>query len=505
MKKFQKQFSLTADGVVGRPTWNKVSFIYVSVKDLAELTSEGETAEGTQSAGSWPGTVLRRGSTGSSVEQVQFWLSDLAQFDSSLVRVTVDGSYGAATERAVRAFQQKQSLTADGVVGQRTWNTLYAAWVDAQSDLGGTAWPGTALRRGAAGMEVRLVQFWLRLAADNYSALRTVTVDGSYGAATVSAVEAFQTLFGLTPDGVVGRSTWNKLREVGLAVANKIVAANVAPGQFTTTTRAGSSGTAVRAVQYYLRRLAAYYSDVPRVAVDGKFGAATTRAVKAWQSRAGLTVDGVVGRLTFQSLYDAAQALEASGPVVRTVSLPAPAATLRLGDTGAAVLRLNRLLLFLSQWIPEINFTASDTPDNTFDLELEIAVRSAQRYFGLTETGAVTAADWKVFRDAAEQLLAANPAGPSPKPGGVWPASALAPGSAGPAVLQVQKWLNIIAAADQTADFVPETGLFDTETQAALESYQLTAGLETLGVVDADTWESLRLAAQGLCRECQEG
>ena len=505
VKKFQKQFSLTADGVVGRATWNKVSFIYVSVKDLAELTSEGETAEGTQSAGGWPGTVLRRGSTGSSVEQVQFWLSDLAQFDSSLVRVTVDGSYGAATERAVRTFQQKQSLTADGAVGQRTWNALYTAWVDAQSDLGGTAWPGTALRRGAVGMEVRLVQFWLRLAADNYSALRTVTVDGSYGAATVSAVEAFQTLFGLTADGIVGRSTWNKLKEVGLAVANKIVAANVAPGQFTTTTRAGSSGTAVRAVQYYLRRLAAYYSDVPSVTVDGKFGAATTRAVRAWQSRAGLTVDGIVGRLTFQSLYDAVQALEASGPVVRTVSLPAPAAALRPGDTGAAVLRLNRLLLFLSQWIPEINFTVSDTPDSTFDPELEIAVRSAQRYFGLTETGAVTAADWKVFRDAAEQLLAANPAGPSPEPGGVWPARALALGSAGPAVLQVQKWLNIIAAADQTADFVPETGLFGTETQTALESYQLAAGLETLGVVDADTWESLRLAAQGLCRECKEG
>ena len=454
---------------------------------------------------SYPGSPLRRGSTGTNVRILQKQLSRIAKDYPSFGKPAVTGTFDEATENSVKKFQKQFSLTADGVVGQRTWNTLYAAWVDAQSDLGGTAWPGTALRRGAAGMEVRLVQFWLRLAADNYSALRTVTVDGSYGAATVSAVEAFQTLFGLTPDGVVGRSTWNKLKEVGLAVANKIVAANVAPGQFTTTTRAGSSGTAVRAVQYYLRRLAAYYSDVPRVAVDGKFGAATTRAVKAWQSRAGLTVDGVVGRLTFQSLYDAAQALEASGPVVRTVSLPAPAATLRPGDTGAAVLRLNRLLLFLSQWIPEINFTASDTPDNTFDLELETAVRSAQRYFGLTETGAVTAADWKVFRNAAEQLLAANPAGPSPKPGGVWPASALALGSAGPAVLQVQKWLNIIAAADQTADFVPETGLFDTETQAALESYQLTAGLETLGVVDADTWESLRLAAQGLCRECQEG
>lgn len=502
VKKFQKQFGLTADGIVGKATWYKISYIYVSVKDLAELTSEGETAEGIQSAGGWPGTVLRRGSTGSSVEQVQFWLSDLAQFDSSLVRVSVDGSYGAATERAVRAFQQKQNLTADGVVGQTTWNALYAAWVDAQSDLGGTAWPGTALRRGDTGMEVRLVQFWLRLAADNYSALRTVTVDGSYGAATVSAVTAFQSLFGLTADGVVGRSTWNKLKEVGLAVANKIVATNVAPGQFTATTREGSRGTAVRAVQYYLRRLAAYYSDVPTVTVDGKFGAATTRAVKAWQTRAGLTVDGVVGRLTFQSLYDAALALDTSGPVVRTVSLPTPDAALRPGDTGAEVLRLNRMLLFLSQWIPEINFTAGGTPGSTFDPELEIAVRSAQRYFGLDETGVVTAGDWAVFRQAALDLLAASPAGASPKPGGVWPAGALALGSSGPAVLQVQRWLNVVASVDQTADFVPESGQFDAATQAALESYQLTAGLEPLGVVDADTWESLRLAAQGLCREC---
>ena len=505
VKKFQKQFGLTADGIVGKATWYKISYVYVSIKDLAELTSEGETAEGIQSAGGWPGTVLRRGSTGSSVEQVQFWLSDLAQFDSSLVRVSVDGSYGAATERAVRAFQQKQSLTADGVVGQTTWNALYAAWVDAQSDLGGTAWPGTALRRGDTGMEVRLVQFWLRLAADNYSALRTVTVDGSYGAATVSAVTAFQSLFGLTADGVVGRSTWNKLKEVGLAVANKIVATNVAPGQFTATTREGSRGTAVRAVQYYLRRLAAYYSDVPTVTVDGKFGAATTRAVKAWQTRAGLTVDGVVGRLTFQSLYDAALALDTSGPVVRTVSLPTPDAALRPGDTGAEVLRLNRMLLFLSQWIPEINFTAGGTPSSTFDPELEIAVRSAQRYFGLDETGVVTAGDWAVFRQAALDLLAASPAGASPKPGGVWPAEALALGSSGPAVLQVQRWLNVVASVDQTADFVPESGQFDAATQAALESYQLTAGLEPLGVVDADTWESLRLAAQGLCRECQEG
>ena len=41
VRAFQKQFNLTADGVVGRQTWYKISYIYVSVKDLAELTSEG--------------------------------------------------------------------------------------------------------------------------------------------------------------------------------------------------------------------------------------------------------------------------------------------------------------------------------------------------------------------------------------------------------------------------------------------------------------------------------
>ncbi len=47
VRAFQKQFNLTADGVVGRQAWYKISYIYVSVKDLAELTSEGEVSSGT--------------------------------------------------------------------------------------------------------------------------------------------------------------------------------------------------------------------------------------------------------------------------------------------------------------------------------------------------------------------------------------------------------------------------------------------------------------------------
>ena len=78
----------------------------------------------------------RRGSTGSSVEQVQFWLSTLAQYESSIPSVTVDGVYGSGTAAAVRAFQRRYGLTVDGIVGLTTWTELYDQFRSIQSDNG---------------------------------------------------------------------------------------------------------------------------------------------------------------------------------------------------------------------------------------------------------------------------------------------------------------------------------------------------------------------------------
>ena len=493
VRAFQKQFNLTADGVVGRQTWYKISYIYVSVKDLAELTSEGETSTGTLSNGTWNGTVLSTGASGSAVEQVQFWLNTLAQYDSAIPSVTVDGVYGTATANAVRAFQRKYGLTVDGIVGQTTWKELYDEFLSIQSDNGTpNAYPGTPLREGASGQNVRLVQFWLRLAAENYTGLSNVTVDGSFGSGTASAVRAFQRLFGLTADGVVGAGTWAKLNEVGLAVANNLVGKNIQPGQFVTTLREGSTGTPVRALQYNLRLLAAYYRDVPTVTVDGTFGAATRRAVIAWQEHAGLTVDGVVGRLTWQSIYDSAQQVSASGPAVTARAPDPPEETLKVGDSGQKIRILSQILEFLAQFLPEI--TPSGLTD-TFGDALETTVRSAQQTLGRTVTGEVTPADWLAFYRAALSLGAVNPASAAPEPQEVWPGAALTLGSSGPAVLQVQQWLNEIAARDCSASFVPETGEFDTATQTALEAWQIANNITPLGVVDDSVWKQLKADA----------
>lgn len=492
VKAFQKYFSLTADGVVGRSTWYKISYIYVSVKELAQLTSEGESWAGTVTGGVWPGVVLRRGDTGPYVELVQFWLSTLAEFDTAIPTLTVDGNFGAGTEKSVKAFQTENGLTADGVVGQATWDALYLAWVDVQSDMGGTAYPGTALRTGSKGNDVRLVQFWLRIAADNYSSLQTVTVDGNFGSGTAAAVKAFQSLFGLTADGIVGRATWAKLNEVGIAVANKLVDPGVEPGQFITTLRQGSTGTPVRALQYYLRLIAEYWAGVPSVAVDGVFGAATTESVKAWQQQAGLTVDGIVGPATWQSIYENAMRMAASGPVVRLSPLPEPARTLQPGDVGTEVLVLSQMLTFLAQWLPAI---PAPGQTDVFDAAVELAVQAAQRLLGLPVTGQVAAEDWQRFTAAASALYTVTPSAAAPEPAGVWPGAALAAGSAGPAVLQVQQWLNVLGSVYCGYSFVEETGVLDAQTLAVLEAYQEKVGLDPVGVVDDATWLSLRAAA----------
>lgn len=468
------------------------TYIYVSVKELAQLTSEGESWAGTVTGGVWPGVVLRRGDTGAYVELVQFWLSTLAEFDTAIPDLTVDGNFGAGTERSVKAFQTENGLAADGVVGQVTWDALYGAWVDVQSDMGGTAYPGTALRTGSKGNDVRLVQFWLRIAADNYSTLQTVTVDGNFGSGTAAAVKAFQSLFGLTADGIVGRATWFKLNEVGIAVANKLVEPGVEPGQFVTTLRQGSTGTPVRALQYYLRLIAEYWAGVPSVAVDGVFGAATTESVKAWQQQAGLTVDGVVGPATWQSIYENAMRMAASGPVVRLSPLPEPARTLVPGDVGTEVLVLSQMLAFLAQWLPDIPAPAET---DVFDAAVELAVQAAQRLLNLPVTGQVGPTDWQTFTEAAAALYTVTPAAAAPEPAGVWPGAALAAGSAGPAVLQVQQWLNVLGSVYCGYSFVEETGVLDAQTLAVLEAYQEKAGLDPVGVVDDATWLSLRAAA----------
>ena len=491
VRAFQRQFNLTADGVVGRQAWYKISYIYVSVKDLAELTSEGETSSGTLSDGSWGGTALRTGSTGSAVEQVQFWLNTLAQYESALPSLAVDGRYGAATASAVRAFQRRYGLTVDGVVGRETWNAIYNEFRSIQSDNGTpNAYPGTALREGASGQNVRLVQFWLKIAHTVYSRLNDLTVDGKFGAATTAAVKRFQTYFGLTSDGVVGRTTWNKLYEVYNDIANKLLSSSLRPGEYPGILRRGSSGTAVRELQFYLYLLSAYESSIPAVGIDGSFGAATENAVRAYQRFAGLTVDGIVGRATWESLYGKASALRSSGPVVTLKRLPYPGQPLTVGSEGSDVLYYTILLRRIAYYFESVEAPPLATG---YTGETAAATRSAQALLGLPETGIADAETWTAVEALSLQLATGMP---NPDRDAAremaYPGRAMKEGSVGPDVMQIEQWINGRANLCCGEGFVRDNSSFGPAETVAVKAAQARAGLQQTGTVGRETWAALR-------------
>ena len=218
---------------------------------------------------------LRKGATGSAVKDLQTKLKKLGFYNAY-----VDGSYGDTTVAAVKAFQKKMNITpVDGIAGDKTLTLLYSS--DAvDSDEYAT------LRPGDTGAAVRTMQATL-YELGYYDGSR----DGVYGATTQDAVRAFQIRNKVTPvDGIAGNKTLTKLYS-GTAVA---AAAKTTEYK---TLRKGDRGDEVVQMQDSLQQLG-YLA-----AVTGYYDDATVAAVRSFQSRNGLSVDGSAGQETLAVLY----------------------------------------------------------------------------------------------------------------------------------------------------------------------------------------------------------
>lgn len=214
VKKFQEIFNLTADGVVGKSTWYKLSQIYVGVKNLAELNSEGEKLPIPPKP---PSYTLKKGSKGDAVKVLQYFLDCISLFFEEIPAIKIDGMFGTATENSVKSFQKRFNLEVDGIVGQATWKKLYEVYKAIEPYLFNTVapkYPGYIISEGSRGEYVTMIQQWLSKISTKYASIPKVDVDGIFGPKTKNAVIAFQKQFSLSADGLVGNKTWDKLYSV---------------------------------------------------------------------------------------------------------------------------------------------------------------------------------------------------------------------------------------------------------------------------------------------------
>ena len=174
-----------------------------------------------------------------------------------------------------------------------------------------SSYPGTPLRRGSVGPNVVVIQTELNRISQNYPAIPKVSaVDGIFGAATENSVTAFQEIFNLTPDGVVGPATWYALVRLYTAVTSLSELRSQGQRFYTIAWNKGrplvpgDRGIQVEHLQYMLRVLAAYISQIPSVAVDGIYGSASRSAVLAAQGYFSLPQTGTVDLTTWNEIYD---------------------------------------------------------------------------------------------------------------------------------------------------------------------------------------------------------
>lgn len=174
-----------------------------------------------------------------------------------------------------------------------------------------SSYPGTPLRRGSVGPNVVVVQTELNRISQNYPAIPKVSaVDGIFGAATENSVTAFQEIFNLNPDGVIGPATWYALVRLYTAVTSLSELRSQGQRFYTIAWNKGrplvpgDRGIQVEHLQYMLRVLAAYISQIPSVAVDGIYGSASRSAVLAAQGYFGLPQTGTVDLTTWNEIYD---------------------------------------------------------------------------------------------------------------------------------------------------------------------------------------------------------
>ena len=196
--------------------------------------------------------TLKRGDTGASVKTLQEKLKALGYLTG-----TADGKYGAGTEAAVKSFQKAHTLAETGTADPDTLTAVYAAKI-----------PVVLFKRGAKGDDVSALQ--QKLKALGYL---TGSADGSYGAGTVKAVEAFQKDNGLEATGRVDEDTMAALNAKDIPAR-------------TSFTR-GDIGDDVKALQEKLKTLGFLEGEA-----DGNFGSKTEQAIRRFQQAHSLTVTG---------------------------------------------------------------------------------------------------------------------------------------------------------------------------------------------------------------------
>lgn len=270
-------------------------------------------------------------------------------------------------------------------------------------------YPGTPLGIGSGGEDVVEIQRELNRIAINYPSIPKITGSrGYFEQTTWTAVMQFQRIFNLDPDGIVGKETWYKIRQIyngvkGLSeLYSEGITISEAERKYEKVLKLGDRGASVRIIQYYLNFLSYFNLKLPYVAIDGIFGQETYDAVLTFQALYGLDVDGIVGRDTWDMIQNAYDGVLTSLPDEYRgyASLLYPGYIITTGASGRVVEQLQTFLKTIAEnnsAVPKV------TVDGYYGDETKNAVIAVQKLKGIEQNGQVGVLTWNAIANLYNQ------------------------------------------------------------------------------------------------------
>lgn len=262
------------------------------------------------------------------------------------------------------------------------------------------SYPGTVLRRGSFGDNVVIIKRQLNRIAQNYPAIPKIEyINGVFDLETENAVKKFQEIFNLDIDGIVGKATWYRIKQIYASVkglsdlTSEGLTISEVSRRYTRELREGMEGFDVEALQYYLAFIGYFYPNLPPIPISGYFGEMTRDAVFSFQNAYGLPITGVVDESLFYKIYEVYRTTVEGLPAnyQSAIGEPYPGQYLTEGDQGESVQIIQGYLNKIGQSIPSIPVI---TVDGVFGPRTKAAVIAFQEFLGIEPTGAIGPVEW---------------------------------------------------------------------------------------------------------------
>ena len=494
---------ITVNSVSQKSGWANVTYgkytgyvksEYIVLKEVKKITvtptpTPIPTLSPEEDAGGYK--VLQKNDSGADVTALQEALIELGY-----LKGTADGKFGAGTEKAVKAFQEKNDYPVTGIMDASLQAFLYtgtpkSASGDKTNVRTLSPVEGVSMKKGNKGTQVTALQE--RLKELGYY---KDTPTGTYDTNTIGAVRSFQKKNGLKADGTAGAETQKAIYSADAITADATPTPKVTEAPTPTPTvaipeeslKTGAKGQDVKTLQKRLKELGYFKSTI-----DGKFGRDTVNALKAFQTAHGLEADGVAGKATYEVLFSENALKKDTTPTPAPTETPDPTKEegnaeawpkLKKDSAGDAVAQLQEALIELGY--------LSGKADGTYGEKTVAAVKAFQKANGLTADGTAGEETQKIlYGGKAKSASTSAKATATPKTSKATPtptpaSTVLKTGAKGTEVKELQNKLIQLGYLTGKAD-----GVYGAKTAAAVSAFQKASKLTADGVAGEKTLSKL--------------